>query len=1140
VSRRIIAMVSSIIVLTASVTLTAVAHDRQSPIDWPFDPGTRTEFVPGEVIVKLRADVTLSTAATQANRASLNAVLTSVGARQADRVFGVIKLPPQALDLQRIYRVTIDPRLDVLTAAAKLSTDPNVEYAEPNYLAHAAVVPNDPLYASQWALDKINAPAAWNVVTGTPSVVIAVIDSGIDTTHPDLTGRLWFNPGEIPGNGIDDDNNGYIDDVNGWNFVGANNNIVDDNGHGTQVAGVAGASTNNAIGIAGMCWNCRLMIVKAMQAGGAANYSDIAAAVNYAAAKGAQVINLSVGGYTDSATLRAAIDAASSTAVIVGGAGNDNVSAPFYPAAYPNVLSVASTTVSDTKAAFSNYGSWIDVAAPGVAISTTFSGGDYGASEGTSLSAPLVAGLAGLIKSAHPDWSPALVRAQIMHTTDAITEAQLGSGRINAATAMLPPQPLFSMAGYTLNGTPNGRPDLNSGNALIVSVSDDWLDAPNVVATLSESDPFVTVITGTSSFGNIASGATQSSTPFSFTVAGAGYNHPIAFSLNLSANSGAYTATLPLTITTRSDLQSVSGVLPGDTVWTNDKTYVVNGNILVPVSTTLSIQPGTTVRFNGYYELIVKGQLIASGTPQQRIRFTSNKPAPQPGDWQAIVFGDESVDAVIDLDGNYVSGSIMAYAEFEYGGALLSYQSSPYIAENYFHDNIAANNPYSPGYPWDTSVVTLYGSHSPFTHNTINNNRGGGVKIEGPSDITITNSIIQDNVSGQWAGGITCLSGNCTILYSIIQNNDAHSFSGGVFSYSGNVTLRSNLIANNRSASQTQSDRGGSAFGTWGGIISATNNTIIGNSAFAAFHFNNGSTLDSITSNNIINNTGTTNPFYAVYLNAPYAAQNISMTQNFWGTTNTGTIDVLIYDFLDNFNLGQVVYQPVLANPISSAPAFLWNAAVVPNPVGIQPATFTLTFSAPMDQSINPIVAFGMTQPYTSFAAQDNAQWISDRVWRANYDVTSLVPRGVYTISVSGVKGLDGMPIPTDTQFGFTVDYAGSITDQTPPPAPSLNVDFCANSTTSIGAQWSAYDPNSVITLYRYALGSAANSVEVINWTDIGNTSVTRTGLSLNAGQRYYFSVKARNAGGLWSAATSRSFIVGVPCQKVYLPLVRK
>jgi hypothetical protein len=179
------------------------------------------------------------------------------------------------------------------------------------------------------------------------------------------------------------------------------------------------------------------------------------------------------------------------------------------------------------------------------------------------------------------------------------------------------------------------------------------------------------------------------------------------------------------------------------------------------------------------------------------------------------------------------------------------------------------------------------------------------------------------------------------------------------------------------------------------------------------------------------------------------------------------------------------------------------------------------------------------TLPLESDAFYDG-QWDSPVQYRANYDVTTLIPRGVYTIAVDNAGGLDGMAIAPNSTYTFTVDYAGGVVDTTPPPAPALFVDICRNSATSAAASWSAHDPESAITLYRYGLGSALNGVDVINWTDTGSTSVTRTGLNLVAGQHYYFSVRARNAGGLWSAATSGGFVAGVPCQKVYLPLVRK
>jgi subtilisin family serine protease len=358
--RQKFAPIVAMVVALVSLTLVSAAHGQRPPDELVQSGMGQRAFKTGEVIVKLRAGVILSPDATRTNRGTLAVVLDSIGARQAEQVFSSIKLPPTASELRRVYRVMIDPRSDELAAAAKLSADPNVEYAEPNYLARAAAMPNDTLFASQWALAQINAPMAWDVVTGTSEVVLAILDTGLDVAHPDLANQLWFNPGETPGNDLDDDTNGYVDDVNGWNFIALNNEIFDDDGHGTRVAGIAAAATNNGQGVAGVCWNCRLMPVKVMQAGGVANYSDIALGIMYAAGKGAKVINLSLGGYADSATLREVISAASETAMIVAAAGDDNTSAPFYPAAYPHVIAVGGTTASDARAVFSNHGSSVD------------------------------------------------------------------------------------------------------------------------------------------------------------------------------------------------------------------------------------------------------------------------------------------------------------------------------------------------------------------------------------------------------------------------------------------------------------------------------------------------------------------------------------------------------------------------------------------------------------------------------------------------------------------------------------------------------------------------------------------------------------------------------------------------------------
>jgi subtilisin family serine protease len=310
-------------------------------------------------------------------------------------------------------------------------------------------MPGDALYAGQWGLVQIDAPAAWDVITGTADVIIADVGSGLDTGHPDLAGQLWVNAGEVPGNGLDDDGNGYVDDVHGWNVMDDNADLSDSTGHTTMVAGIMVAAPNSEAGVAGMCWGCRLMVVKVTPPNGRALYSDIAAGIVYAAQNGADVINISLRGRRDSATLRSAIAAASETAVVVSSAGNDGDDAPVYPAAYDTTLSVTGTNSDDGKPEAANYGSWVDVSAPGRDILTTSVGGGYQSRSGTSLATPFVSGLAGLLRSKYPEWSPATVRAQIIDTTDDIDglnpglEGQMGSGRINAARAVTAAVPLL-------------------------------------------------------------------------------------------------------------------------------------------------------------------------------------------------------------------------------------------------------------------------------------------------------------------------------------------------------------------------------------------------------------------------------------------------------------------------------------------------------------------------------------------------------------------------------------------------------------------------------------------------------------------------------------------------------------------------
>ncbi len=579
---------------------------------------------------------------------------------------------PDPRGFGQIYVLQLPDGSDVLAAAVALSASPDVAWAEPDYLAQAVnTIPNDPLFTQQWGLARVQAPAAWDVVTGTLSTVIAIVDSGIDMTHPDLDGKRWINPGEIPGNGLDDDNNGLVDDAYGWDFVHETNDPADDSGHGTQVAGVTAAATDNDIGMAGVCWGCRLMAVKVMQ-GGIANYSDIAQGLVYAARKGAHVINLSLGGYSDSQALHAAVQAAVEQygAVVVAGAGNDGTSAAFYPAAYPEVVAVAGTDSGDVKWAASNSGAWVDLMAPGVGITTTYMGGDYGPGDGTSFSSAFVSGLAGLVRSQHPEWSGALVRAQMEHTADSIDglnpgyEGKLGAGRINAGRAVAEvPHPLLAIAGTEVNGDVLGRPAPGEPATLQVTLGNEWLDATGVQGVLSTADPAVTVLTGTATFGSIGSGASGVSSPvYGFTTqAGIGYNHAIPFTLAVTANGGSYAVTLGLTVTTRSAEEVVGGPIFADTIWASDKTYIAESNVAVASGVTLTIEPGTLVLLDEGISLNVEGTLIAEGTAEASIRLLSHTG----GNWGRIYFADAAVDATATMSGTYLGGNVLRWVEVE-------------------------------------------------------------------------------------------------------------------------------------------------------------------------------------------------------------------------------------------------------------------------------------------------------------------------------------------------------------------------------------------------------------------------------------------------------------------------------------------
>ena len=354
-----------------------------------------------------------------------------------------------------IYRVNLKPTATVTSATSKLATLPGVQSAQPDYKIQIERTPNDPSFTSQWAFNNtgqnggtagadIRLPAAWNVSTGTGNTIVAVIDTGIDYRHPDLAPNLWQNPGEIPGNGIDDDGNGFRDDRIGANFIDNTGDPYDTNSHGTHVAGIIGAKGGNAVGVAGIDWNVRIMALKFIGPNGGFT-SDAVRAMNYAVTNGAKIINNSWGGGGYDAATSAAIGRARNAGVIVvnaaGNNGSDNDQSPFYPANYitqsDNVITVAATDSQDKLSSYSNFGrNTVTLGAPGTDILSTLPNNRYGSYSGTSMATPMVSGALALLWDQHPTWNYQQIIAKLKSSVDvlpSLTGKTITGGRLNVA-----------------------------------------------------------------------------------------------------------------------------------------------------------------------------------------------------------------------------------------------------------------------------------------------------------------------------------------------------------------------------------------------------------------------------------------------------------------------------------------------------------------------------------------------------------------------------------------------------------------------------------------------------------------------------------------------------------------------------------
>jgi len=599
-------------------------------------------------------------------------------AKAKPKAAGRSRQPPDRTDLFRWYRVRLPEDADISKVAADFNNNPDVEFAEPNFerRLHDNIpypisgIPDqttDPNYDDQWHHTAVLTPPAWDHLRlngvhpgGSHDVIVAVLDTGVDHTHPELAGNIWTNSREIPNNGIDDDANGFVDDIHGCSVVSDSRSHSGDSsdyhGHGTHVAGIVAAQGYNHLGGVGVAFNVQIMAVRVAHYSGILTAIDIAEGVLYAVDHGAEVLNMSFGGYQRSQIEEDALAVALSQALLVAAAGNDGLNGfefPAFPAALPFVHGVMASTPTGRRAWFSNYG--YDVAAPGVSIFSTLPGDTYAPWSGTSMAAPIVSGVAALLRSYY--WQRDIYSSRYL--MGAVWAASTPIINAYSAVTVLP-QPGVSVLQTWLFDSPSidpvndGDGGIDSGETihLALEVINRAGYATNVTATLRarapsavQDDPYVTILTTNVAFGDIGPWNT-SDNGFIYDTNGVitGVTYPVIFRVDPNApnehriqfeltitfgdawnpNGGTVTRVSRFSYIVQRG-KNLPSVISTNMTLTADQYWIVGGPVLVEPGVTLAIEPGTQVQWgaissdpynpgpqSGY--MIVRGALSAHGT----------------------------------------------------------------------------------------------------------------------------------------------------------------------------------------------------------------------------------------------------------------------------------------------------------------------------------------------------------------------------------------------------------------------------------------------------------------------------------------------------------------------------------------------
>ncbi len=792
------------------------------------------EYKAGEVLVKFKddANVTLlkSAGTVKTGLARVDAMAKKWSFKEMEQVFKgtkmlksaqFITLPDgtqrQLSQLFNIYKITFFEGVDAKEVVQELSQLEDVDYAELNGTAKIVggipvsepfdlppvnktksvatsfkslvpVIPNDPYFSQQWYLPEVKADSLWGLTTGDSVQVIGILDTGVDWLHPDLKNKIWENKDEIPDNGIDDDSNGYIDDIRGWDFVNQDNNPKDDNSHGTHCAGIAGAETNNGIGISGVSWGARIMPIKVFQSNGVGYFSHIASGFWYAAKNGCTVFSNSWMSTGESMTIRLAMEYAYSKGLIVASAGNMNTKTdmpcppwppyePNYPACYNWVLGVEATVPGGGNASFSNfdptgpvisdgrpYGSIFfnnndynyEMRAPGVSFISTVPNGQYRAYSGTSMACPLVAGSIALMKSYDPDLSNEQVFAKLIQPIK-INKLQAGVLDILKCTLTNPPPDLYFVKYNFIDSLyagndKDGRADAGETIDMKITVKNAGGFGDSIYAILKftefEDRSVAKILKDTCFLGNISAYAKQTSfDAFKIEIDSKVVDmRIISFQLLVYQKGTTDTLYQNLAITVEHGIE-IKGTYKKLHLYPNAY-YIVTE---VAVIDSLILEPGAVLTFHSSMFMAINSYIKAVGTPDSLITFTATT---EGYSWRGIIMGSNAK-------------SLFDYCIFEYG--TTGYGDQLITAPDTIRNSI---------FRFNTGGITSLKATSVFEKNLITNQTGdiiGGI-VSLPSFGTLFRYNLFAENSGlnelnRWAVGIGGADTLSTLQNNVFINN---------------------------------------------------------------------------------------------------------------------------------------------------------------------------------------------------------------------------------------------------------------------------------------------------------------------------------------------------------------------------------